>query len=464
MGKVTGTRVTETKMMGSAIRIHGIYAAVVLALLGVIWILFRNLARWRTAYRRERRGREEMESYTRMDVRLGRDTDLRALAERVCGVVSSRSPFKRVAMLARDADGRLYLSASMGMNAATTAAVEQWASRVVEAEQRGEEGPVDGVRLGAKSMAVRLSDCGDLAVVVPFSAVSGTMSGALVVCAASVLNVQRRAAEEAVVALEALGVKLSRALEDVELINRLLRAEKLAGLGLLAGGIAHSLNNPLMTVMGSAELIGETSGEKRTCHHAETILHEARKMQETVEGLLNFWRPSVLRDESVDIPALVQGLGEECRPKLAELGIKLTMQLGAETPAVRGNRDRLRLVMEHLLNNAVQAIAKARETSAAREEDAIRLTAGFDGRTVQIVVSDTGTGFREPGRVFDPFYTTQGPVQGSGLGLSICYGIVREHGGEVSAFNLHPAGAAIVIELPFAEVMTGQAVVIGEVA
>jgi signal transduction histidine kinase len=63
-------------------------------------------------------------------------------------------------------------------------------------------------------------------------------------------------------------------------------------------------------------------------------------------------------------------------------------------------------------------------------------------------VSDTGPGFRQPGRAFDPFYTTRQPGEGTGLGLSICYGIMREHGGEISAFNLHPRGAAVVLELP----------------
>jgi len=97
-------------------------------------------------------------------------------------------------------------------------------------------------------------------------------------------------------------------------------------------------------------------------------------------------------------------------------------------------------------------------------EDAIRLTVSFDSPAVQIIVSDTGTGFREPGRVFDLFYTTQAPGQGGGLGLSVCYGIVREHGGEISAFNLHPAGAAVVVELPATEVVRSQPAVIADVA
>ena len=359
-----------------------------------------------------------------------------------------------------DADVRLYIPASAGMNAATIAEVEAWASRIVEREREGEERLAGGVRLGSKSMAVRLVKGGaELAVVIPLDTAGGKMTGALVVCAASVLNVRRQAAEEAVAGLEALAAKLGRAIEDVGLMNRLLRAEKLAGLGLLAGGIAHSLNNPLMTVMGSSELIGEISGEEKTRRYAETILHEARKMRETVESLLNFGRQHLPRQELVDVIPLVRQLGEECESKLAELGIRLNLQLAIDTPMVRGNVDRLRLVMEHLLNNAVQAILAAREILAVRREETIRLIAGFDGRTVQIVVSDTGTGFREPGQAFDPFYTTQAQGQGSGLGLSICYGIVREHGGEISAFNLHPTGAAVVVELPFAEVIVNQPVV-----
>jgi signal transduction histidine kinase len=96
-------------------------------------------------------------------------------------------------------------------------------------------------------------------------------------------------------------------------------------------------------------------------------------------------------------------------------------------------------------------------------DDAIRVMVSHDVRAVQMIVSDTGPGFHEPGRVFDLFYTTQAPGDGDGLGLSICYGIVREHGGEISAFNLHPRGAAVVVELPIDRVVREEAVVVGEV-
>ena len=76
---------------------------------------------------------------------------------------------------------------------------------------------------------------------------------------------------------------------------------------------------------------------------------------------------------------------------------------------------------------------------------------GEDGRRVHLIVSDTGPGFREPGRIFDPVYTMQEAGDGVGMGLSLCYSIVQEHGGEISAFNMHPHGAAVAVELPVAD-------------
>jgi signal transduction histidine kinase len=250
-------------------------------------------------------------------------------------------------------------------------------------------------------------------------------------------------------------------MENAELAERFLRAEKLAGLGMLAGGVAHSLNNPLTAVLGFAELIQETAEEPRVRKDAGTILEEAKRMRETVQRLIDFWRPPVQREEAVDVRSLVGDLANACEARLTGRGVNLIVQVGDEVPGIRGNRERLRQMLEHLLNNAAQAIGSS---GAAPDEDAIRLTVSHDARAVQIIVSDTGPGFHEPGRVFDLFYTTQAPGKGDGLGLSICYGIVREHGGEISAFNLHPRGAAIVVELPVGEVLRQETVVIGEVA
>jgi len=178
-------------------------------------------------------------------------------------------------------------------------------------------------------------------------------------------------------------------------------------------------------------------------------------MKETVQRLVEFWRPVTVADEPVDVAGILNGLRAACGQKLRDRGVQLEINGSLTLPIVRGNRDRLRQVFEHLLNNAAQAIATAREREA-NEEHAIRVTVSHDDQALHVIVSDTGPGFREPGRVFDPFYTTKGPEQGAGLGLSICYGIVREHGGEISAFNLHPHGAAVVVELPVRRIIKGE--------
>lgn len=173
-------------------------------------------------------------------------------------------------------------------------------------------------------------------------------------------------------------------------------------------------------------------------------------MRETVQNLLNFGRPVTQIDETVDIAALVKGLAEECKEKLEDRGVHLMLQVEDELTRVRGDGERLREVLEHLLNNAAQAIAVAVEQDAERAHE-IRVSVSRDGQSLQMIVSDTGTGFEDPGRVFDPFHRSRQPSENTGVGLGICYGIVREHGGEINVFNLQPYGAAVVVELPLKE-------------
>jgi signal transduction histidine kinase len=425
---------------------------------------------WNQAERqREQRVRGELEAYAQLDARLPQDGDVGTLARRVCQLVTESSAFKRVGMLGRDAEGRLYVAGSTGMEDVIVQALNAWGEGVVQAERRGGAGARrgdggQGIRVGSKCFAVVLGHgleeigCGR-AIVIPLRTSAGRMVGALALCADGMMSVRRRAVDEALLPLEALAVKLGRTIENNALAERLLRAEKLAGLGLLAGGMAHALSNPLTAVLGFAELIADTTDETRVKTDAETIVREALRMRETVDVLLEFWRPANRSDEPVDVTELLQEMAEACREKLDNRGVRLVVQAGEEAPIVRGSRDRLRQVLEHLLNNAAQAVASLADLQGG-EEHAIRLTVSHDDRMVNLIVSDTGRGFREPGRVFDPFYTTGQPGERVGLGLSVCYGIVREHGGEISAFNLHPHGVAVVVELPVWEMMTEKSDVV----
>jgi signal transduction histidine kinase len=312
------------------------------------------------------------------------------------------------------------------------------------------------MELGVGSGSALLGDRRKV-LVAPLWTTAGRMLGAVAVCGDQISLKQDEALREAV-PLEALAAKLARTMENAALAERLLRSEKLAGLGQLAGGVAHALNNPLTAVLGFAELIADTTAEMRVQEDATTIVREATRMRETVQSLLDLWRPATLIDEAVSLTGLVRELAAACAGKLETRGVRLVVEAAEpseQSAVVRGSRDRLGQVMEHLLNNSAQAIASA--AAGGGNGHWIRVTVREDERGVQVIVSDTGTGFMEPTRVFDPFYTRQHAGEGAGLGLSICYGIVREHGGEISAFNLHPRGAAVVVELP-----VGRAVGSGE--
>jgi signal transduction histidine kinase len=258
--------------------------------------------------------------------------------------------------------------------------------------------------------------------------------------------------------MEALAFKVEHAMENAALSERLLRAEKLAGLGLMAGGMAHALNNPLTAVLGFAELIAATTSEERVKEDAGIIVREALRMRQTVETLREFWRPALRSEERVDVTGLMRDLAAACAEKLENRGVRLVVQAREGLTAVRGNRDRLRQMMEHLLNNAAQALGGAGGATAG-EEQVIRVSVSVsgsaDGERVHLVISDTGPGFAQPGRVFEP-------CDSLGLGLSVCYGIVHEHGGEISAFNLHPHGAAVAVELPVDFAIKKSEVVAGE--
>jgi signal transduction histidine kinase len=474
-------------------------AGLALAGYGLRWR--REAVREAAEKRREQKMREELEAYAHLDasvvqgmsVRVDRVAATRALAMRVCRTVAEKSTFGRVTLMLRNAEGSLRCVGSIGMDDLTIAAMERWGAEVVADERAGLKKNAPIARVGVKSLPISLGEWQQFdrevsgweasgkkerrrwrrAIVVPIRTGAGAglggnarrLMGAIVVCADGLrvqangdgdkLSLERISVERMMSPLEALAARLGAAMETELMADRLLRAEKLAGLGQLAGGVAHALNNPLTVVLGYAELLAETSEDERVRDDARTIAQQAQKMRDTVKRLVEFWRPVTAADEPVDVMALVREVAGTCANRLAARKVKLEVVAqssvdggGAElAAAVRGCRVRLCQMVEHLLENSAHAIAEVKDAEEA-DEHAIRISVSQDEHTVYLIVSDTGTGFEEPARAFDPFYTTKDPVEGAGMGLAVCYGIVREHGGEIAAFNLHPRGAAVVVELP----------------
>ena len=459
---------------------HGLSGLAVCGLGGWVWAERRGARGLAAGWMREQRMREELEAYARLDGIVGPGGSMKNLAKRVCRTIVEKSAFKRAALMVLDAEGRLYVAGSAGMDDLAVAALGEWGVHAIRRERGlGETGPAEALqreKVGSASFVLPLYGHGqrpgrgcERVFVTMMRGQHGTVFGALAVCASEVMPESGMTTVDALAPLESLAVKLARGMENTALLERLMRAEKLAGLGQLAAGVAHELNNPLTAVLGFAELIGETAGEERTRQDAGTITHEAQRMKRTVESLMQFWRPVTLLDEPVKMADLLRELAADCLAVLESRGVKLVVQGAEDAPPVQGSRERLRQVLEHLLNNAAQAIASSQEGRRATDgcrsglprgsdeldrSPEIRVTVRHDDAMVRMIVSDTGPGFPDAVRAFDPFYTTRQTGASKGMGLSVCYGIVREHGGEISAFNLHPHGAAVVVELPVRRAVT----------
>lgn len=216
---------------------HLIYGAALCGQLAMLGILWQRLRAVRTECQQERQGREEMEAYTRLDLRIERSGEIADLARRISGVIAARSPFRRSAMLARDGEGSLYLAASEGMDAPTIVGVERWLRGVAKQERATGGRWSGGVRVGSGSQVIHLDKEAGRAIVIPVSVGGERLEAALLVCADSVLQVPRRRVDEAVVSLEALAVRLGHAMAETT------TALRPGSVGKLAVKLVHSRSN-----------------------------------------------------------------------------------------------------------------------------------------------------------------------------------------------------------------------------
>ena len=233
-----------------------------------------------------------------------------------------------------------------------------------------------------------------------------------------------------------------QAFDDLQLLQaQLVQSEKLASLGHLVGGAAHELNNPLTAMLGYSELLGSTelSTEQRAL--SEKISTQAKRIRSLVASLLSFAKQAPGSKSSLDINVVVQTALKLGQAELQSAGIQYSTELAETLPLVTGDSNQLLKVFSHIIHNATHAMA-------ARPHSTLTVRTFTHDETVAVQFSDNGPGISEPARVFDPFYTTRPVGQGTGLGLSMCYGIVQEHGGKISCRNHEAGGAIFLVELP----------------
>jgi PAS domain S-box-containing protein len=232
--------------------------------------------------------------------------------------------------------------------------------------------------------------------------------------------------------------------EERKVADHLGRTEKLAAIGELVAGVAHELNNPLTGISTFAQLLLEDQLQGEQFESVSLIKREADRAIGVIRDLLLFARKTDARDVPVDINIIVKHTVRLRALASRSSGIEVHMRLDESNPQVRGDEQKLQQVLLNLLVNAESAM----EGATLRH---LSLTTQRKRDIVQIIVSDTGHGMpaNVSERVFEPFFTTKPPGEGTGLGLSVSYGIIQAHGGTISVESTPEVGTTFTILLPF---------------
>lgn len=426
---------------------------VVLAVGMIVLVLEEELATNEASRQRDHRARTELEQYSRLELYLDPYNEQTEHYDNICEAIVECSRFRQAAVFLGSAERVFGLAGKAGMEGALQGALQAFATRLTQEKirefSRTEHFHVEMGNIAEVDLTPLFEPGDELkqlnytsAHVMPMHTRAGTLEGILLLSRLRNPAVPLRADD--VLPLELLVARMAAARESNLLTQRVMQSEKLAGLGQIAGGVAHELNNPLTVVLGYAELIRDSDADDSTREHALVIRDEARRMKQIIESMVRFWHPSRTQPEMISIDQLVHDVEQLRRADLETRGIDFQVTVVKGLPKIRANEDQLRQVLLHVLNHSVSALSGLPPS----EERQLRLDVTRADRRVQILISDTGPGIADPMRVFDPFFTATQMGEAIGLGLSICYSIIREHGGDITACNLLPRGSAIVIELP----------------
>ena len=239
--------------------------------------------------------------------------------------------------------------------------------------------------------------------------------------------------------------------------EQLVQKEKLAAMGQLASGVAHELNNPLQGVLGYAELMLAAKPAELETEELRAIRDNANRAAGIVRNLLTFAGRNANARGWHQINVIVRDALAGRHGELAGAGTDLRLAVGDRLPLVYVDQIRLADVIANLVRNAAAAIDARRQGNSisivppsARGEIVVSTRLEHNPDRIILEVADNGTGLKSEdlNRIFDPFFTTQEVGSGTGLGLSMCYGIVRQHGGHISARNRPTGGAVFTVDLP----------------
>ena len=247
---------------------------------------------------------------------------------------------------------------------------------------------------------------------------------------------------------------------EVLLQNQLVQAQKMEAIGTLAGGIAHDFNNILFAIIGYTEMaIDDQAPGSRSLRDLEQVLSAAKRAADMVKQILTFSRQTEPQRVMLDLTPIVKEGLKFLRGSIPST-IEIRQKIGSLTGKIEADPTQMHQVLMNLCSNAAQAM---KDTTGVMTVELAEITldepyssrhlALKPGRYVKLSVSDTGYGIPPENidRIFEPYFTTKGIGEGTGLGLAVIHGIVSSHGGTITVYSIPGQGSTFNVFLPFAE-------------
>ncbi|MFH0762355.1 MAG: ATP-binding protein [Candidatus Omnitrophota bacterium] len=252
-------------------------------------------------------------------------------------------------------------------------------------------------------------------------------------------------------ALEQKVQEKTQALKEAQ--AQMVQAAKMAAVGQLSAGVAHEINNPLGGILGYAQFVltkiarPEFSiDDFKACRkYLEYIEKECQRCKLIVENLLNFSRKSSEKFEPVDVKSTIESILFILKHPLELQNIKVTIEYAPQLPAVFGNTNQLQQVFTNIIINAKNAMPSGGQLLISG-----KVVEQEENKKVAVIFEDTGCGIpkQDLEKIFEPFFTTKQDAKSLGLGMSICYQIIKEHNGQILIESQPGKGAKITVILP----------------
>jgi signal transduction histidine kinase len=424
----------------------------VVAAIGMILLTLEDqIASKQAAEDRERRARKELEAYAKVVLSRRRVEDFDRQANLICQTIVDNSRFGQAALIFVQASGQYRMAGSAGIDDSALNALESLVTRISaqgflapDSQPAAAEGS-PSLNLSLQPWLVPGDDLERLhltqVIATPLYGRAST-EGALLLFGLREPRTPLRSDD--LLPVEVLASRIQAARSQTMMLEKLIDAEKFAGLGQLANNVTRQLNNPLTVILGYASLLEVAptmNAQERK--GIEAILSEARSMRSTLESLSRMSRTQSDHFTAISVTELLNDMEQLHRSEFVHRSIDFRLHVAPALPRALGNAQQVRQAVLYCLQFAIEAV----ENIDSPSEKSVRIEATSESDCIKILIAHTGPGFLHPARAFDPFVPAQAAGETAGLGLSLCATILRENNGRISAMNFQPRGAGIVLEL-----------------